>query len=68
LDFETRYGKLGMGFIHVHHVVEISKVGRRYKVNPKKDLQPVCPNCRAMLHRNDPMLSIEQLKALLIDY
>jgi len=67
LDFEKRYGKLGNGFIHVHHIVEISKIGKKYKVNPKKDLQPVCPNCHAMLHRNDPMLSIEALKALLIE-
>jgi predicted HNH restriction endonuclease len=67
LDFEKRYGKMGRGFIHVHHIVEISKIGKKYKINPKKDLQPVCPNCHAMLHRNDPMLSIEELKALLIE-
>jgi hypothetical protein len=67
LDFEQRYGRLGNGFIHVHHIVEIAKIGKQYKVNPKKDLRPVCPNCHAMLHRNDPMLSIEELNALLTD-
>jgi hypothetical protein len=67
LDFEKRYGKLGKGFIHVHHIFEISKVGKKYKVDPQKDLRPVCPNCHAMLHRNNPMLSIEELKARFID-
>jgi hypothetical protein len=65
LDFEQRYGKRGKGFIHVHHIVEISKIGKKYKVDPKTDLCPVCPNCHAMLHRTDPPMSIEQLKSLL---
>jgi 5-methylcytosine-specific restriction protein A len=65
LDFEERYGKLGKGFIHVHHIVEISKIGKKYKVDPKKDLRPVCPNCHAMLHRNFKVMSIDGLKAIL---
>jgi hypothetical protein len=66
LDFETRYGELGKGFIHVHHIVEISKIGKKYKVDPKKDLRPVCPNCHAMLHRGKKVLGIFELRALLI--
>jgi predicted HNH restriction endonuclease len=65
LDFEQRYGKLGKGFIHVHHIVGISKIGKEYQVDAKTDLRPVCPNCHAMLHRTDPPMSIETLKALL---
>ncbi|MGA2217681.1 MAG: HNH endonuclease [Terracidiphilus sp.] len=64
-DFVMRYGALGKGFIHVHHIVKISAIGKRYKVDPKKDLRPVCPNCHAMLHRKSPMLGIEELKKLL---
>jgi 5-methylcytosine-specific restriction protein A len=43
-DFETIYGSLGQGFIHVHHIVKLSDVGETYIVDPKKDLIPVCPN------------------------
>lgn len=50
-DFEKVYGELGRHFIEVHHKIPLSKIGKNYIVNPKKDLLPVCPNCHAMLHR-----------------
>jgi HNH endonuclease len=62
LDLGDRYGDIGKGFIHVHHLKKLSEVGRLYEVDPLTDLRPVCPNCHAMLHRNPP-LSIEQLKS-----
>lgn len=65
LVFEGRYGTLGAGFIHVHHVVPISELGPDYNLNPIEDLRPVCPNCHAMLHRQRPPLSIEALRAAL---
>lgn len=61
-DFEKRYGVLGKGYIHVHHLVPVSDVGKTYRVNPIKDLRPVCPNCHAMLHKKSPPYTIEQLK------
>lgn len=61
-DFEKRYGKIGEGFIHVHHLHELASVGKRIVVDPEKDLRPVCPNCDAMLHRQRPALSIAALK------
>lgn len=63
-DFEARYGSLGEGFIHVHHVVPLPRARKR-KVNPKRDLVPVCPNCHAMLHRRDPPLDVEELRDIL---
>lgn len=66
-DFGKRYGELGFGFIHVHHVVPISSIDSEYLVDPVTDLVPVCPNCHAMLHRHNPPLSIERLRALLND-
>ena len=65
LDFEARYGSIGRNFIHVHHEVPIADIGADYEVNPVRDLKPVCPNCHAMLHRQDPPLSIEALRAML---
>lgn len=62
-DFRSVYGDIGDGFIHVHHLVELSSIRRKYVVDPVKDLRPVCPNCHAMLHRQRPPLTIEALRA-----
>ncbi len=62
LSFPDRYGELGDGFIHVHHVAPLSDMPDGYRVDPIKDLVPVCPNCHAMLHRKDPPLSVDELR------
>lgn len=64
-DFENKYGKLGKGFIHVHHLVPISEIGKYYQINPREDLRPVCPNCHAMLHKKTPPFKINELKEIL---
>jgi 5-methylcytosine-specific restriction enzyme A len=65
LSFNERYGAIGKGFIHVHHLKPLAAMQRKYRINPKTDLVPVCPNCHAMLHRQKPPFSIKQLKAKL---
>ena len=62
-DFGEKYGALGRGFIHVHHIAPIGKTRGRYKIDPKKDLVPVCPNCHAMIHLAEPVLTIRQLRS-----
>lgn len=64
-NFKERFGELGENFIHVHHIIDISTIGKEYSVNPIKDLIPVCPNCHAMLHKQKPAYSIAELKSLL---
>ena len=64
MDFEKTYGEIGRGFIHVHHIVPLSSIGKEYELNPITDLVPVCPNCHAMLHRQDPPYDVDSLKAL----
>ncbi len=64
-DFEKKYGNLGLGFIHVHHLVPISEIGHSYQVDPIKDLRPVCPNCHAMLHKANPVLTIQELREII---
>lgn len=64
-NFEKSYGDIGIGFIHVHHLVDISSIKTEYTVDPSKDLAPVCPNCpncHAMIHKTKPAMSIEALK------
>ena len=66
-EFENLYGKeLGAGFIHVHHLVDISTIGKAYVVDPKKDLRPVCPNCHAMLHKRKPAMRPKDLRRKLL--
>lgn len=64
-NFEETYGEIGAGYIHVHHLKPLSQIGKGYKLNPLKDLRPVCPNCHAMLHQHKPTYSIEELKAVI---
>lgn len=62
IKFEERYGEIGRGFIHVHHLRPMGLVTEAYRLNPKTDLVPVCPNCHAMLHSQVPPLDPEELR------
>jgi 5-methylcytosine-specific restriction protein A len=64
-NFEQTYGKHGAGFIHVHHLKQVAKRKKQYKVNPLSDLRPICPNCHAMIHKGSEMLKIEDLEKLI---
>ena len=64
-NFESRYGALGKGFIHVHHLKPLALTDGAYELDPVNDLRPVCPNCHAMLHRQEQTLSIEELRIIL---
>ncbi len=64
-DFERVYGEIGIGFIHVHHIVPLHQIGESYVVDPIKDLRPVCPNCHAMLHRKNEVMTVDTLKKLI---
>lgn len=63
-DFAIVFGDDYLGFIHVHHVIPLSKINKRYKVDPKKDLIPVCPNCHAVIHYGGKTRSIKTVKTL----
>ena len=64
-DFKERYGKLGEGFIHVHHLNPLGTMKGAHRLDPVNDMRPVCPNCHAMLHRKKDVLGIDELKALI---
>ena len=64
-DFSKKYGELGKGFIHVHHLQPKAEIGKSVKLNPIRDLRPVCPNCHAMIHQRKPVYSIEELKMIM---
>jgi len=62
-NFEEFYGAWGKDFIEVHHLNPLSTIQTEVKIDPKKDLAPVCSNCHRMLHRKkDNVLSISELR------
>ncbi|MBS0299298.1 MAG: HNH endonuclease [Proteobacteria bacterium] len=65
-NFQTRYGEIGKDFIHVHHLRPLALTDGEYELDPVADLRPICPNCHAMLHRGENVLSIEELQTRLI--
>jgi hypothetical protein len=64
VDLSDIYGDIGRGFVHVHHLKLISKADGPRQVDPVQDLRPVCPNCHAMLHRQEPPIGIDELRAV----
>lgn len=63
-DFGKTYGKLGEGFIEVHHNKPISSFKDEHEVDIEKDLNCLCSNCHRMIHANKKrILSVEELRA-----
>jgi predicted HNH restriction endonuclease len=62
-SFSEFYGEVAEGMIHIHHLRPLSEIGQEYRVDPVKDLRPVCPNCHAVLHlRKNAVFTIEDVK------
>jgi 5-methylcytosine-specific restriction protein A len=61
-DFQQVYGAIGKDYIHVHHLTEISTLGPGYKIDPVKEMRPLCANCHAMVHRERPALTPAALR------
>jgi 5-methylcytosine-specific restriction protein A len=56
---------MGKGFIHVHHTKPISQIGTTYQIDQINDLIPVCPNCHAMLHKQEPPMTVVELQTII---
>lgn len=65
LKFSDKYGEIGEGFIHVHHLNMIADKGGEYELDPIKDMRPVCPNCHAMLHKRRPPFEIDEIRKMI---
>jgi hypothetical protein len=68
LDLAKQYGPIAKDLIHVHHLRPLSNIDESYEVNPETDLIPICPNCHAVAHREDPPLSPEQIRQFIADH
>jgi 5-methylcytosine-specific restriction enzyme A len=49
-DFKARYGALGEGFAHVHHLTPLANAPTDGCKVALKELAVVCANCHAMIH------------------
>ncbi|WP_288929379.1 hypothetical protein [uncultured Maritimibacter sp.] len=59
------YGEVARDFIHVHHLTRLSDMGDDYRVNPKRDMRPLCPNCHSIAHLRVPPFSLAQIREFL---
>lgn len=67
-DADKVYGTEFKDRIEVHHIVPINEIKSDYKVDPTKDIVPVCPNCHMMLHTkmsDGKYPTIEYLKSVI---
>lgn len=64
-SFEKFYGLIGKDYIHIHHLIPLSKIGKEYVINPVDDMRPLCPNCHAMIHKRNPPYTIRELKKII---
>lgn len=64
-DFNDFYGSdHARGFIEIHHINSLTEAVSR--VDPEKDLIPLCSNCHSMVHRNKgKVFSPGELKKLI---
>ena len=64
-DFDKAYGDIGEGYIEIHHVNPHHTFEGVHKVDPTKDLIPLCSNCHSMIHRVEGQgkcMSLKELK------
>jgi hypothetical protein len=59
-DYAERYGTLGEGFIECHHKTALAEGAVRETV--LDDLALLCASCHRMIHRSDPMVTVEELR------
>ena len=62
---EEKYGDVAKDLIEVHHKKPLSTYGGNIAVDPISDLVPLCPNCHAVVHRQDPPIDPDDLSRIL---
>ena len=59
------YGPTANGLIHVHHLKPLSQSKGKRRIDPQRDLVPVCPNCYAVIHYGGRLLSPQKVKSFM---
>lgn len=67
-DFTAHYGPLGTGYIEVHHTTPVSSMGPEYAIDVATELEPLCANCHAMAHRENPPVPVARLQSIVAQH
>jgi 5-methylcytosine-specific restriction enzyme A len=62
-DFFKVYGQLGYEFAECHHTIPVSELTADHKTQ-LSELAVLCANCHRMIHKSRPMLTVQELRAL----
>jgi predicted HNH restriction endonuclease len=65
MSFGERYGATAKEFIHIHHKHPLSLTQGPTAVDARLDLAPLCPNCHAVVHLGQKLLSINEVRQLM---
>lgn len=63
-DFAAKNGSRGAAFMGCHHRKPVARLSEGHKTYIN-DLAVVCANCRRMIHRAKPQLTVEGVRTLL---
>lgn len=64
-NFQKIYGDIGEDVIHVHHLEPLGLAKGKRKVDPIRDLRPVCANCHLIIHKRKEPYTIQEMKGML---
>lgn len=62
-NFGASYGERGQGYIECHHAVPLHVSGET--TTRLQDLVLLCSNCHRMIHRSNPWLAPDELRAII---
>ena len=62
LNYEEKFGPIGLGLIHVHHILPLAERSQEYQIDPIRDLVPLCATCHHVVHSRQPPFTIEEIK------
>ncbi len=68
VNLVERYGEVAREVIHVHHLIPLHTISSSYRVDPIRDLRPLCPNCHSVVHAQSPAISPEELGRILLEH
>lgn len=63
-DFAKVYGSLGYGFAECHHTIPVAQLGEHHRTR-LEELAIICANCHRIIHKSRPMLTLQELRAII---
>jgi 5-methylcytosine-specific restriction protein A len=67
IDFQEKYGELGIEFIEAHHLKPISQLsGDRVQLDARNDFTVLCSNCHSMIHRLKDPSDLDLLRSIIL--